>query len=200
MPAVNAVKLFRRALRRLSGPWVVALAIGPPLSAQEDDVGALADSWTVSVMGGLFSYEPSDDASFPSFGVRADTPMSDYARFEVEGWYSRPDVQQDEDFEYDPSLPAESANLFAFTVGVQLRYPVGPFEPYGGGSGGLFARVDDDSGGQRFSRNTFMFPFGFRLWVSDRFGIRAEYRFREDSHELFTHSDNEMSGGIFWTF
>ena len=197
---MNAVPLCSRALRALLGSCVVALAIGPRLSAQDDDIGALADGWTISVMGGLLSYEPSDDESFPSFGVRADSPMSEYARFEVEAWYSRPDVQQDENFDYDPSLPAESANLFALTVGVQIRYPMGPFEPYGGGSGGLFARVDDDADGQRFSRNTFMFPFGFRLWVSDRFGIRAEYRFREDNHEVLTSSDNEVSGGVFWTF
>ncbi len=200
---MNAVALLRRARRGLLGPRIVALLIlplGSSLSAQDDSVGPLAEGWTVSAMGGRFSYEPSGDANFPSFGVRADSPISEYARFEVETWYSRPDVQQDENFLYDPSLPTESANLFGFTVGVQLRYPLGPFEPYGGGSGGLFARVDDDSGGQRFSRNTFMFPFGFRLWVSDQFGIRAEYRFREDTHQGLTVSDNEISGGVFWTF
>jgi hypothetical protein len=150
-------------------------------------------------MGGALSYEPSADEDFPAFSVRADTRMADYARVEVEVWYSRPDVQQDADFIYDPSLPTKSANLLALTVGVQFRHVLGPFEPYAGASAGLFARYDNDSDGQRFSRNTFYFPAGFRLWVSDHLGIRAEYRFQEDNHELITQSSTEMSAGAFWT-
>ena len=171
-----------------------------PLSGQASDPPALRDSWSVGVTGGSLSYEPSNDENFPTFSVRADTRMADYARVEVEAWYSRPDVQLDDDFVYDPSLPAKIANLFALTVGVQFRHPFGPFEPYAGASAGLFARYDSDSDGQRFSRNTFYFPVGFRLWVSDHLGVRAEFRFRQDNHELITHSSSEMSAGVFWTF
>ena len=62
------------------------------------------------------------------------------------------------------------------------------------------ARVDDDSEGLRFSRNTFSFPFGPRSWITDHLGIRGEYRFREDNHEVVTYSNNETTVGLFWTF
>ena len=126
--------------------------------------------------------------------------MADYARVEVETSFSRPDVQQDENFVYDPSLPTESANIFTLTVGIQFRHNFGPLEPYAGASGGLFARVDDDSEGQRFSRNTFAFPMGVRLWVSDNLGIRGEYRIRRDNHEIFTKTSSEITAGLLWTF
>lgn len=181
---------------------VIAAAIllfTSPLSAQED-TPALRESWTVSVVGGMLSYEPSDNESFPIFSVRADSPLADYVLVEVETSYSRPDVQQDDDFLFDPSLPTKSANLFTFTAGFQFRHTFGRVEPYGGVSGGVFARYDDDSEGQRFSRNTFSFPFGLRIWVTDHLGIRGEYRFREDNHQVFTYSSTEVTGGIFWTF
>ena len=184
----------------LVGSVLAVLLLGSPLSAQTSEEAAARDNWSVALMGGALSYEPSNDASFPAFSLRADTRMADYARVEVEVWYSRPDVQQDADFEYDPSLPAKAANLFALTVGIQFRHAMGPFEPYAGLSAGLFARYDDDSEGLRFSRNTFYFPAGFRLWVSDHLGVRAEYRFREDNHELITQSSTELSAGVFYTF
>ncbi len=183
-------------------PTAAALMVlvGSPLAGQTSDSPTLRDSWSVAVMGGALSYEPSANEKFPAFSVRADTRMADYARVEVEAWFSRPDVQQDDDFEFAPSLPTKKASLFALTVGVQFRHVMGPFEPYGGASAGIFARYDEDSEGQRFSRNTFYFPFGFRLWVSDHLGVRAEYRFRQDNHELITQSSTEMSAGLFWTF
>ena len=95
----------------------------------------------------------------------------------------------------DLSLPTKSANLF--TAGFQARHTMGQVEPYGGISAGLFARVDDDSEGRRFSRNTFSFPFGLRIWISDHLGIRGEYRFREDNHEVVTYSNNETTVGLF---
>lgn len=176
------------------------LLIGSPLSAQTPDAGPLSESWTISVVGEVLSYEPSDDESFPIFSVRADHSLSEYVRLEVETSLSRPDVQQDEQFFYDPSLPTKSANLFTLTAGFQARYTMGRVEPYGGISAGLFARVDDDSEGQRFSRNTFSFPFGLRIWVTDHLGIRGEYRFREDNHQVVTYSNNETTVGLFWTF
>jgi opacity protein-like surface antigen len=178
----------------------VALLCGSSLSAQASEPASLRDSWSVTVTGGVLNYELSDNEAFPAFSLRADTPISDYARVEVEAWYSRPDVQQDENFLYDPSLPVESANLFSFIVGIQLRYTLGSLEPYAGASGGVFARYDYDSEGQRFSRNTFSFPLGVRVWVTDNLGIRGEYRFRQDNHEAFTYSSTEITGGVFWTF
>ena len=176
------------------------LLFGSPLSAQTSDPGPLSESWTISVVGGILSYEPSDDESFPIFSVRADHSMSEYIRLEIETSYSRPDVQQDEGFVFDPSLPTKSANLFTLTAGFQARHTMGRVEPYGGISAGLFARVDDDSEGRRFSRNTFSFPFGLRIWITDHLGIRGEYRFREDNHEVVTYSNNETTVGLFWTF
>ena len=43
--------------------------------------------------------------------------------------------------------------------------------------------------------------FGIRIWATDHIGVRGEYRFDEDRHEAgFTHSDSEMTAGVFWTF
>ena len=146
------------------------------------------------------SYHPSDGDNFLIFSLRADTPMADYLRVEVETSFLRPDVQQDAEFIYDPSLPTESANIFTLTVGIQFRHAVGPFEPYAGASGGVFSRYDDDSEGQRFSRNTFAFPMGVRLWVTDNLGIRGAFRIRGDNHELFTKTSTELTEGVLWTF
>jgi len=179
---------------------VMVLATAAPLAAQGPSEAAARENWTISALGGMLSYDPSDGDNFPIFSLRADTPMADHLRFEVETSFSRPDVQQDVDFLYDPSLPTERANIFTLTVGIQFRHTMGPFEPYAGASGGVFARYDDDSEGQRFSRNTFAFPMGVRLWVSDNLGIRGELRVRRDNHELFTKTSTEMTAGLLWTF
>ena len=202
---VNALSAPTPAPRPLSGrlaAGLVATAIvvfGVPLRAQEAESPALRENWTISVVGGVLMYELSNDESFPLFSVRADNVLNDWVRFELETSYSRPDVQQDEDLNYDPSLPTESANLLTLTVGFQARYPLGRVEPYAGFSAGLFARYDDDSEGERFSKNTFHIPLGLRVWVSDHLGIRGEYRFREDNHGI-SISSTEMTFGLLWTF
>ncbi len=198
----------RLSRRTLSNPQPVLLGLtaafvfgaASQVAAQGPSEAAARDTWTITALGGMLSYDPSDGDNFLIFSLRADTPMADYLRVEVETSFSRPDVQQDAEFIYDPSLPTESANIFTLTVGIQFRHAMGPFEPYAGASGGVFARYDDDSEGQRFSRNTFAFPMGVRLWVTDNLGIRREFRIRRDNHELFTKTSTELTAGVLWTF
>ena len=191
-------RILSRFVFGLTGAAVLGAA--SPLVAQGPSEAAARETWTITALGGVLSYDPSDGDNFPIFSLRADTPIADYARVEVETSFSRPDVQQDADFLYDRSLPTESGTVFTLTIGVQFRHTLGPLEPYAGASGGLFARYDDDSEGQRFSRNTFAFPMGLRLWVSDNLGIRGEFRIRRDNHELFTKTSHEITGGVLWTF
>ncbi len=162
--------------------------------------GPTRENWTVGLAAGVFNYEPSADQGFPIITVRADRPTSKWVRLEAVTSYTRPEVQTDSEMRFDPSLPAEHTNLFTVTVGLQLRLTVGRLEPYGGISAGFFGRYDGDSAGRRFGRSTFQFPLGIRIWVTDHIGVRGEYRFDEDGHELFTHSDSEMTAGVFWTF
>jgi hypothetical protein len=191
--------------RGATRPALISYAVGllvalSPAVLQGQASGPLRESLTVGLAGGVFNYESSGDQGFPIFVVRADQPVSKWVRLEAGTSYARPEVQTDSGNIFDPSLPAEHANLFAVTVGFQLRLTVGRLEPYGGVSAGFFGRYDGDSAGTRFGRSTLQFPFGIRLWVTDHIGVRGEYRFDEDRHQLFTHSDSEMTAGVFWTF
>ena len=149
--------------------------------------------------GGVFNYEPSNDEGFRIIALRIDRPASEWVCFEVGTTYTRPEVQTDAQEIFDPSLPAEYTRLFTVTLGVQVKWTVGPLEPYGGIAGGFFGRYDADPAGRRFGRSTFQFPFGIRLWATDHIGVRGEYRFDQDNHEGFTHSDSEWTVGVFWT-
>jgi hypothetical protein len=160
----------------------------------------LSDRSSLGVAAGVFKYEPSDDNGSPIFAVRLDRPMSRWARFEIGTSYTRPEIQADAEGFFDPTLPAEYTNLFAVTAGIQARLTVGPLEPYAGVSVGFFGRYEGGSAGLSFGRSTLQFPLGIRLWATDHLGVRGEYRFDKDRHEVFTHSDSEMSAGVFWTF
>ena len=175
------------------------MAVSPAV-LQGQASGPLRESWTVGLASGVFNYESSEDQGFPIFVVRADQPVSKWVRVEAGTSYTRPEVQTGSDNIFDPLLPAEHTNLFTVTLGFQLRFTVGRLEPYGGISAGFFGRYDGDSAGRRFGRSTYQFPFGIRVWVTDHIGVRGEYRFDEDGHELFRHSDSEMTAGVFWTF
>ncbi len=179
---------------------VGSLIAASPTVLRGQASGPQADSWSMGVAGGVFNYETSADQGFSIFAARIDRPISKWARFELGTSYTRPEVQTNAGGSFDPALPAEHANLLTFTLGVQGRWTLGPFEPYAGLSAGLFARYDSDSAGRRFSSSTFAFPIGVRLWATDHIGLRGEFRFSEDGHQVLTRSDNEMTAGVFWTF
>ena len=190
------------ATRPASVSCAVALVMAAlPVVLQGQASGPTRESWTVGLAAGVFNYEPSEDQGFPIIAVRADRPSSKWVRLEAATSYTRPEVQTDSLELFDPSLPAEHTNLFTVTVGLQLRFTAGRLEPYGGISAGFFGRYDGDSAGRRFGRSTFQFPFGIRIWATDHIGVRGEFRFDEDRHEAgSTHSDSEMTAGVFWTF
>lgn len=195
--------MTRTHVFRIIGLLSVAAFATPPAQGQQSSgSAALREAWTVTVAAGAFTYELADDNDFFLLAFRADRPLSQWVRFEVETSYSRPEVQTDSEGRFVPAplLPAEHANLFTFTVGFQAKYALGPVEPYAGIAAGLFARYDDDSDGRRFQNSTVSFPFGVRVWLTDHLGIRGDFRFREDSHEVFTRSDREATAGVFWTF
>ncbi len=193
--------MTRTQVLRIIGLISVAAFAPPPAQGQQSSgSAALREAWTVTVAAGAFSYELADDNEFFLLALRADRPISRWVRFEAETSYSRPEVQTDIEGRFAPLISAEHASLFTLTVGFQAKYALGPVEPYAGIAAGLFARYDDDSDGRRFQRSTFSFPFGVRVWLTDHVGIRGDFRFREDSHEVFTHSDSERTVGVFWTF
>lgn len=186
-------------------PALISVAVGilvavSPAVLKGQGSGPTSESWTVGVSGGVFNYEPAQDQGSPIFVLRADRPASKWVRFEVGTSYTRPEVQTNADGVFDPSLPAEHTNLFTVTLGLQVRWTLGPLEPYGGVSGGYFGRYDGGPTARRFGRSTFQFPFGIRLWATDHIGVRGEYRFDFDGHEAVTRSDSEMTAGVFWTF
>jgi hypothetical protein len=175
------------------------IAVAPPV-LQGQAAGPQAGSWSMGVAGGVFDYETSVDQSFPIYAVRIDRPTSEWARLELGASYTRPEVQADAAGNFDPALPAEYANLITFTLGLQGRWTLGPLEPYAGVSAGFFGRYDSESDGRSFSSSTFAFPIGFRLWATDHIGVRGEFRFNQDGHQVVTRSDSEMTAGVFWTF
>ena len=193
-------------MTRTQALWIIALisvaAFAPPPAQGQQSSGsaALRESWTVTVAAGAFSYELADDNDFFLLAFRADRPISPWVRLEAETSYSRPEVQTDIEGRFAPMLPAEHANLFTFTLGFQLKYALGPVEPYAGIAAGLFARYDDDSDGRRFQSSTVSFPLGVRVWLTDHLGVRGDFRFREDSHQVQNISDSERTVGVFWTF
>ena len=154
----------------------------------------------MGLYGGVFKYEPSDNNKYPIIAVRMDRPISRWARFEVSTTYTKPEIQSDSSGVFDPDLPVEKTNLFTVTLGFQFRYTLGRIEPYGGFSVGFFGRYDSDPAGRSFGRSTFQFPLGIRVWATDNFGVRGEYRWDRDAHEAVTRSDSELTAGVFWTF
>ena len=178
---------------------VVSLIAAWPSMVKGQASGPQAESWSMGVAAGVFNYEPSADQDFPIFAVRFDRPTSKWARLEVGASYARPEVQTDALGIFDPALPVEHAKLFTFTLGVQGRWTVGPLEPYAGASAGFFGRYDSDPDGRRFSSSTFAFPIGIRIWATDHIGVRGEFRFSQDGHQVVMRSDSEMTAGVFWT-
>ena len=204
-----SVDPLRRSARlsKWGDKWVapVCFAVGLLMVASPSVVegqasGPERENWTLGIAAGVFKYEPSADEGFPIFVARADRPISKWVRFVAATSYTRPEIQTNAQNMFDPTLPAEHTNLFTVTLGFQLKWAAGRLEPYVGISGGYFGRYDGDSMGRRFGRSTFQFPLGIRLWATNNIGVRAEYRFDEDSHEVVTHSDSEMTAGVFWTF
>jgi len=177
----------------------LSLAVrGGELQAQS---GEDTRSWSVSALGGLFDWDPSDE-SLPVFALRADRPTSDWLGVEFGTSLARPQIQRNEDGVLDLNLPAERTNIFTFTVGLQFRYPTRYVEPYTGLAAGFLWRRDDASDGVRTSQTTFQLPAGLKIFVSDHFGLRAEFRVRRDL-TLPTIPDEwnfEQTVGVSYTF
>ena len=158
---------------------LVALLLGAPateLVAQSDDERR---SWTVSAMGGLFDWDSSDDTG-PLFALRADRPTSDWFRLEFESSWARPDIPLVEDGTLDLEVPPGKTNIVTLTAGLQFRYQTEYVEPYVGIAAGFLWRRDDASDGVRTSQTTFQAPAGLRVFLTDRFGLRGEFRVRRD--------------------
>ncbi|HIF07620.1 MAG TPA: hypothetical protein EYQ64_11930 [Gemmatimonadetes bacterium] len=193
----------------MAASWV-ALAIGvfslgsavaaSPSGLSGQASGPSDQSWSMGFAAGSFNYESSGDQGFPIYAVRFDQPTSEWARFEMGVSYVRPEVQTDAVGNFDPALPSKYSNLVTFTLGLQGRWMLGPLEPYAGIAVGFFGRYDNDFDGRRFSSSTFAFPVGIRIWATDHIGVRGEFRFNQDGHQVVTRSDSEMTAGLFWTF
>jgi len=170
----------------------------PSLRGQEDGERR---AWAVTAMGGLVDYDFADD-DFPIFALRADRPVSRWFRLEFETSLARTDVQTDEEGVFDPTLPEENSSLGTVSLGVQARLPMERVEPYVGLAAGLVWRRDDDADGLRNSQATFAFPAGVRLFITDRIGLRAEFRVRRDQTVLGVPDETnfERTLGISWTF
>ena len=170
-----------------------------PIVAQGQQSGSFQRESTLTIAVGSLRYKPSGNERFPMLALHRDQAVSRWARLETSMSFSRANVQIDSIGRYDSTLSTEKATLFTLTLGAQARWGIGPLEPYAGLALGIFVRRDDNSDGRRFSRPAYAFPLGVRVKLTDSLGIRGEIRFREDSHEVVTHSDREMTVGITWT-
>jgi len=190
---------FSRIWLELLFPAVaIMLFVGPLVAQRRSSSFEETSSFTLAV--GSLRYQPSANTEFRMLALRFDRGTSPWMRFETSASYSRPDVQTDSIGAYDPSgFPKEKTHLYTITVGANVRWELGRVEPYGGLAFGIFGRRDGDEDGRRFSRTAFAFPFGIRVRLTDNLGIRGEVRFREDGHEVVTHSNREMTVGLAWT-
>ena len=184
---------------KLLAPVAGMVLVVSPLVAQGQQSGSFQRESTLTIAVGSLRYKPSGNERFSMLALHRDQAVSRWARLETSMSFSRPDVQVDSIGRYDSTLPTEKATLFTLTLGAQARWGIGPLEPYAGLAFGIFVRRDGNSDGRRFSRPAYAFPFGVRVKLTDSLGIRGEIRFREDSHEVVTHSDREMTVGITWT-
>jgi hypothetical protein len=178
-----------------------AIIAASPLAGTAQAAGERA-AWTITPMYGLFAFDFADDENFPIYAVRADRPTGKWTRVELETSYSRPDVQADAAGIYDPDLPTEQSHFVTLSLGIQGRYRIGLVEPYAGVSFGFFFRRDDEPEGLRFSRSTFGFPAGLRVFVTDRIGLRGEFRIRRDQSTIGAPSftNIEKTVGLSYTF
>lgn len=190
---------FSRIWLELLVPAAAIMLFVSPLVAQGRRSGAFDEALSYTLALGSLRYVPSANTEFRMVAIRFDRNTSRWMRFETAASFSRPDVQTDAGGVYDPSAPTEKTNLLTVTVGAQVQWQFGRLQPYGDVAFGIFARRDGDADGRRFSRTAFAFPFGVRVKVTDRFGLRGEVRFREDGHEVVTHSNREMTVGLSWT-
>ena len=184
-------------LRRWCATWpellscaVAILVAVVPAVSQSQTSGPTRESWSVGLAAGVFKYEPSGDQGSAIIALRADRPLSRWARLEASTTYTRPEVQ----------TTVERTNLVTVTLGIQLKWTRDRFEPYGGLSAGFFGRYDGGPTGSSITSSTLQFPLGIRIWATDNLGLRGEYRFDFDSHQFVTNSDNEITAGVFWTF
>ncbi len=184
---------------KLLAPMAGMVLVVSPLVAQGQQSGSFQRESTLTIAVGSLRYKPSGNERFPMLALHRDQAVSRWARLETSMSFSRPNVQIDSIGRYDSTLSTEKATLFTLTLGAQARWGIGPLEPYAGLALGIFVRRDDNSDGRRFSRPAYAFPLGVRVKLTDSLGIRGEIRFRQDSHEVVTHSDREMTVGITWT-
>ncbi|HAT17919.1 MAG TPA: hypothetical protein DCS76_09010 [Gemmatimonadetes bacterium] len=171
-----------------AGLLMAVLAVSPALS-QSETSGPTRESWSVGLAAGAFKYEPSGDQRSAMIALRADRPISRWLRLEASTTYTRPEVQ----------TAVERTNLVTVTLGIQGRWTLDRFEPYGGLSAGFFGRYDGGSTGSSITSSTIQFPLGIRIWATDNLGVRGEYRFNFDSHQVVTNNDSELTAGVFWT-
>ncbi|SVC23485.1 uncharacterized protein METZ01_LOCUS276339 [marine metagenome] len=184
---------------KLLAPMAGMVLVVSPLVAQGQQSGSFQRESTLTIAVGSLRYKPSGNERFPMLALHRDQAVSRWARLETSMSFSRANVQIDSIGRYDSTLSTEKATLFTLTLGAQARWGIGPLEPYAGLALGIFVRRDDNSDGRRFSRPAYAFPLGVRVKLTDSLGIRGEIRFRQDSHEVVTHSDREMTVGITWT-
>jgi opacity protein-like surface antigen len=171
-----------RRMGPLTSTIIALVAVVPTtLSAQTSNARG---AWTITPMAGVFSFDFADDENFPFFALRLDRPTGKWTRFEVEGSYGRPDVQSDANGLYAPGSPEKKSRFVTISISVQARYRLDRVEPYGGIAFGFFTRRDDDADGVRFSRTTFGFPAGVRVFLTDRVGLRGEVRLRRDQSTI----------------
>jgi len=190
---------FSKIWLELLVPAIAIMLFVSPLVAQRRRSGSFDEAPTYTLALGSLRYEPSANKAFRVVAIRFDRNTSQWMRFETAASFSRPDVQTDAAGAYDPSAPTEKTNLLTVTIGAQAQWQFGRVEPYGGVAFGVFFRRDGDADGRRFSRTAFAFPFGVRVKLTDRFGLRGEVRYREDGHEVVTHSNRETTVGLSWT-
>jgi hypothetical protein len=182
---------------------LVAVSAIPRASLAQADGSRLLNS--VTVTGGAFAYDYGDNYS-PFASVSFGRSLNRYVELEGTAGYARLTTRL---YQLAPTVTSYDVGTGFLTadVGANFMLPLGPFVPYLGISAGAFRRnqLRDNSNGinqaavNGTSRGA---AIGARLLFGQRMGLRAEFHYREDSHNGSDTPANDVvqSLGLIYRF
>lgn len=204
----KAVAMISMALMALTGASVGAQ---PPATRSSESAAPVSGSLSLaaaayknelSVLVGQFIYDPGGDSAYPFAGVRLQRRFAKYAEGELGLGYARISTRL---YSLAPNITSYSVRtpLVSSDLALHLLVPIRSFVPYVGVSAGLFRRSRSAAYDNLQSNGSSLGLIGgAKLFVSRRFGLRAEFRYRSDKHDFSTTRsvDAEQSAGLTYRF
>ncbi len=193
---------------KMIGSAAILVFAGTPVTGLSQITSAPTDSrspaqWhtTVAVLVGAFNDDIGGDHYFPFAAARLSRDFGRYALWELGLSYaaSKETIVVSRNGTLSPRDVASP--VITGDVGVQLKYPIGPVEPYAGVAIGIFARnyenraLDRETGASRAAN------FGLRFRMGERFSMRTEIiRLRSDDYGDFAAFNYEHAMGVSFLF